>query len=84
MAAEQPRNSGTDDGYHCSMATARFLHAADLHLGSPLKSLGDAIEPDALAAVKKRVNQAFDRLVQSLPEEYLVVIQNFRKASHFL
>jgi DNA repair exonuclease SbcCD nuclease subunit len=47
------------------MATARFLHAADLHLGSPLKSLGDQIGPDALAAVKKRVNQAFDRLVQT-------------------
>lgn len=47
------------------MTTARFLHAADLHLGSPLKSLGDAIGPDALIDVKNRVNQAFDRLVQT-------------------
>jgi DNA repair exonuclease SbcCD nuclease subunit len=47
------------------MSTARFLHAADLHLGSPLKSLGDAIVSDALSVVQKRVNQAFDRLVQT-------------------
>jgi DNA repair exonuclease SbcCD nuclease subunit len=47
------------------MSTARFLHAADLHLGAPLKSLGDAIGSDALSVVQKRVNQAFDRLVQT-------------------
>ena len=28
------------------MATARFLHAADLHLGSPLKSLGTRVSPE--------------------------------------
>lgn len=46
------------------MARSRFLHAADLHLGSPLKSLGDALSAESLARVKNLVNSAFDRLVQ--------------------
>lgn len=51
------------------MATARFLHAADLHLGSPLKSLGNAIGDAELQRFKQLVNGAFDRLVQTAIDE---------------
>lgn len=51
------------------MARARFLHAADLHLGSPLKSLGDAVGDAELDRVKALVNGAFDRLVQTAIDE---------------
>lgn len=51
------------------MTTARFLHAADLHLGSPLKSLGDAISDSEHDRVKKLVNGAFERLVQTAIDE---------------
>jgi len=51
------------------MSTARFLHAADLHLGSPLKSLGDAIGDAELQRFKLLVNGAFDRLVQTAIDE---------------
>lgn len=51
------------------MATARFLHAADLHLGSPLKSLGDAIGDEERNRFKELVNGAFDQLVQTAIDE---------------
>ena len=49
--------------YSEAMATARFLHAADLHLGAPLKSLGARVDEPTLDRIKRLVNQAFDRLV---------------------
>lgn len=51
------------------MSTARFLHAADLHLGSPLKSVGDEIDNDTLERIKSLVNKAFDRLVDTAIDE---------------
>ena len=45
------------------MAVAKFLHAADLHLGSPLESLGEAIDDATYERVKALVNRAFDRLI---------------------
>ncbi len=51
------------------MATAKFLHAADLHLGSPLKSLGDSVDQETVDFVKARVNTVFQRLVDVAVEE---------------
>ena len=51
------------------MATARFLHAADLHLGAPLESLGESIDSASFERVKSLVNRAFDRLVDVAIEE---------------
>lgn len=45
------------------MAIARFLHAADLHLGAPLKSLGSRVDEPTIERITQRVNTAFDRLV---------------------
>lgn len=45
------------------MAVAKFLHAADLHLGAPLESLGESIDPASFDRVKALVNKAFDRLI---------------------
>jgi DNA repair exonuclease SbcCD nuclease subunit len=45
------------------MTVAKFLHAADLHLGAPLESLGDSIDPETAERVKRLVNQSFDRLI---------------------
>ena len=44
------------------MSAAKFLHAADLHLGAPLESLGEAIDDATYERVKALVNRAFDRL----------------------
>lgn len=51
------------------MSQARFLHAADLHLGSPLKSLGNAIGEKERQRFQLLVNEAFDRLVQTAIDE---------------
>lgn len=45
------------------MTVAKFLHAADLHLGAPLESLGDSIDAETAERVKQLVNQSFDRLI---------------------
>ncbi len=45
------------------MVKARFLHAADLHLGSPLQSLGDLVDPALHEKAKKLVNNVFQNLV---------------------
>ncbi|MEN9805370.1 MAG: hypothetical protein RIS41_2217, partial [Actinomycetota bacterium] len=45
------------------MTLAKFLHAADLHLGAPLESLGDSIDAETAERVKRLVNQSFDRLI---------------------
>lgn len=51
------------------MATARFLHAADLHLGSPLQSLGSRVSPEIHAHAKKQVNTVFQNLVDVAKRE---------------
>jgi DNA repair exonuclease SbcCD nuclease subunit len=51
------------------MATARFLHAADLHLGSPLKSLGTRVSAEVHAMAKKQVNTVFQNLVNVAKSE---------------
>ena len=51
------------------MATARFLHAADLHLGSPLQSLGLRVSPEIHAYAKKQVNTVFQNLVDVAKRE---------------
>jgi len=57
------------------MAVARFLHAADLHLGAPLESLGEAIDSDTYNRIKPLVNKAFDRLIHvAIAEEVDFVV----------
>jgi len=57
------------------MAVARFLHAADLHLGAPLESLGEAIDSDTYNRIKPLVNEAFDRLIHvAIAEEVDFVV----------
>ena len=51
------------------MAIARFLHAADLHLGAPLESLGEAINDASFNHIKALVNKAFDRLIDVAMDE---------------
>lgn len=51
------------------MATARFLHAADLHLGSPLKSLGTRVSTEIHDLAKKQVNTVFQNLVNVAKSE---------------
>lgn len=51
------------------MGIARFLHASDLHLGWPLKSLGDALSKSDFDRFKLLVNESFDRLVQTAIEK---------------
>lgn len=51
------------------MAPSKFLHAADLHLGAPLESLGEAIDPATFERIKTRVNRAFDRLIDVAIDE---------------
>lgn len=46
-----------------SVATSYFLHAADLHLGAQLKSLGDKIDPAKAEYVRREVRQVFDDMV---------------------
>lgn len=45
------------------VATSYFLHAADLHLGAQLKSLGGRIGADKADFVRHEVGQVFDDLV---------------------
>lgn len=57
------------------MAVARFLHAADLHLGAPLESLGEAIDSGTYNRIKPLVNKAFDRLIDvAIAEEVDFVV----------
>lgn len=46
------------------MAPSRFLHAADLHLGSPLQSLGALLDPASHQRITALARQSFDRLVE--------------------
>ena len=45
------------------MANAYFLHAADLHLGAQLKSLGSNIPEEKAEYIRKEVRRVFDDLV---------------------
>ncbi len=57
------------------MAVAKFLHAADLHLGAPLESLGEAIDSGTYNRIKPLVNKAFDRLIDvAIAEEVDFVV----------
>jgi exonuclease SbcD len=51
------------------MAVAKFLHAADLHLGAPLESLGESIDSGTYNRIKPLVNKAFDRLIDVAIDE---------------
>lgn len=45
------------------MATSFFLHAADLHLGAQLKSLGDKISAEKAEYIRNEVSHVFDDMV---------------------
>lgn len=45
------------------MATSYFLHAADLHLGCQLQSLGDKISAEKVDFIRKEVGKVFDDMV---------------------
>jgi DNA repair exonuclease SbcCD nuclease subunit len=51
------------------MSVAKFLHAADLHLGAPLESLGEAIDSGTYNRIKRLVPKAFDRLIDVAIDE---------------
>ena len=53
-----------------------FVHAADLHLGAPLRSLGEGLTVEAKAELLKLVDKAFDNLVDKTIEynaEFIVL-----------
>ncbi|CAB4886103.1 unannotated protein [freshwater metagenome] len=56
------------------MVNSRFLHAADLHLGAPLQSLGDSVPADVAAGIRQRVNRVFDNLVQVAIREQVAFV----------
>ena len=64
-----PSNHHTLRRYCPPMTTARFLHAADLHLGSLLKSLGSKVSPEIHALAIKQVNTVFQNLVNVAKSE---------------
>lgn len=51
------------------MAGAKFLHAADLHLGAPLESLGEAVDEATFTRIKALVKKAFERLIDVAIDE---------------
>lgn len=51
------------------------LHAADLHLGAPLKALGSRLDADVTAHIRKLATRAYDNLVSlALAESVDVVV----------
>ena len=53
-----------------------FVHAADLHLGAPLRSLGASLTEEAKAELLKLVEKAFDNLINKTIEynaEFIVL-----------
>lgn len=46
------------------VAISYFLHAADLHLGAQLKSLGNRVSNETAERIRNEVRQVFDDLVQ--------------------
>ena len=51
------------------MTVAKFLHAADLHLGAPLKSLGESTSPETRARILSLVNGAYSRMIEVAKSE---------------
>lgn len=47
----------------------RIVHAADVHLDSPMRGLGTLGDPDLAAALRRSTRRAFDALVQHCLEE---------------
>lgn len=45
-----------------------LVHAADLHLGAPLKSIGNGVDEDTAQRLRNAANQAFDNLVELVLE----------------
>ena len=57
------------------MANSTFLHAADLHLGAPLQSLGSRLGPEVRAEALALARRAFDNLVDvALAEQVAFVV----------
>ena len=46
-----------------------LVHAADLHLGAPLKSIGNGVDEDIAEGLRNAANQAFDKLVKLVLEQ---------------
>lgn len=56
------------------MARSTFLHAADLHLGAPLQSLGNRLGPEAREEALRLSRRAFDTLVRVAIEEEVAFV----------
>jgi len=57
------------------MANSTFLHAADLHLGAPLQSLGSRLGEDVRAEALALARRAFENLVEvALAEQVAFVV----------
>ena len=57
------------------MANSVFLHAADLHLGAPLQSLGTRVSPEVRDRALALVRRAFENLVDlAIAEEVAFVV----------
>ena len=46
-----------------------LVHAADLHLGAPLKSIGNGVDEDIAEGLRNAANRAFDELVKLTLEQ---------------
>ena len=46
-----------------------LVHAADLHLGAPLKSIGNGVDEDIAEGLRNAANRAFDKLVKLTLEQ---------------
>ena len=46
-----------------------LVHAADLHLGAPLKNIGNGVDEDIAEGLRNAANQAFDKLVKLVLEQ---------------
>jgi len=46
-----------------------LVHAADLHLGAPLKSIGNGVDEDIAEGLRNAANRAFDKLVKLVLEQ---------------
>ena len=46
-----------------------LVHAADLHLGAPLKSIGNGVDEDIAEGLRNAANRAFDNLVKLVLEQ---------------
>lgn len=51
-----------------------ILHAADLHLGAPLQSLGSQVDPEVAYDIRERVTRAFTNLVTLAIEQAVDIV----------